>query len=323
MKESIKYSISLALIFGGTIQLFSQAIPSEDENIPYIITFGKNSSEKYGDDDFVQTLFFVIPEKTIEPFYIRVYDADVGGLLDEKYGAYSTKSKFSFYGGKGAFSTKDAKEESPRGNYKSGVLLSSKIFGEDIEADSKWYEFGPFNPKEGELQTEVGGYVFKMIVEGLEGDDGNLYKVFLSSNKNENVKVEGANSFCYEYTFRLDENPKAIAHIYPYVPTGVVTCEINIFDFDNAGVIRVVSVAKKGEVYVSQTEGVWSVEKFQVSKEEINTSLDIQFINNKVVKNNNVAVYIKNQYGELMPFYTSPIGGVPKFKYKIGVKPSK
>jgi hypothetical protein len=30
--------------------------------------------------------------------------------------------------------------------------------------------------------------------------------------------------------------------------------------------------------------------------------------------------YITNQYGELMPFYTVPIGGVPKYKYKIGVK---
>jgi hypothetical protein len=30
-----------------------------------------------------------------------------------------------------------------------------------------------------------------------------------------------------------------------------------------------------------------------------------------------MVLYVTNQYGELLPFYASPIGGIPKFKYKI------
>lgn len=307
----------------GSLHVNAQAIPSEDEKIPYLTTFSKGAQSKFGDDDFVQIYFFVVPEKSNDPFYIRVYDPDNGGTIDEKNVAFNSKTKFSFYGGKGAHSDKAAKAQTPTGNYKSGVFITGKTFGEDAQYDAQWYEFGPFNPKEGELQPENGGYVFKMVVEGLEGDDGNLFKMFLSSSKDKNVKVEGANSFCYEYTFRLDDKVGSVSHIYPFIPQGVVSCEISVFDFDNAGLLRVVSVAKKGDMATSATEGSWSKSKFEITQEEINTSLDIQFINKKEVKNNNVAVFITNQYGELMPFYSLPIGGVPKYKYKIGVKPAK
>jgi hypothetical protein len=51
--------------------------------------------------------------------------------------------------------------------------------------------------------------------------------------------------------------------------------------------------------------------------------LDIQLIKNKKanIKSNNVVIYLENQYGELLPFYSIPIGGIPKYKYNIGIKP--
>jgi len=318
-KNTVLFTI---LLFFSCNFVCSQAIPSEDEKIPYFATFSKNAKLSFGDDDFVQIVFFVVPEKSNEPFYVRVYDADCGGTVDEKVSAFNSKTKFSFYGGKGAHSNKEAQGQTPKGNFKSGVFVTGKTFGEDATLDANWYEFGPFNPKEGELQPEYGGYVFKMVVEGLDGDDGNLYKLFLSSQKDKNVKVEGANTFYYEYTFRLEANNGYVGHIYPYIPKGVVSCEINVFDYDNAGIIRVVSVEKKSETFGSETEGVWSLVKFPIKPEEIGTSLDIQFINKKEVKNNNVAVFITNQFGESMPFYSLPIGGVPKYKYKIGMKPA-
>jgi hypothetical protein len=319
----IKKLILSAVLFLFVDQICAQAIPSEDEKIPYFTTFSKNAKLSFGDDDFVQVIFFVVPEKSNDPFYVRVYDPDNGGTIDEKVNAFNSKTKFSFYGGKGAQSNKDCQDQNPKGNYKSGVFITGKTFGEDPAQDAKWYEFGPFNPKEGELLPDLGGYVFKMVVEGLDGDDGNLYKLFLSSQKDKNVKVEGANSFYYEYTFRLDEKAGYVGHIYPYILPKVVEVDINTFDYDNAGTIRVVSVEKKGDMFASETEGVWAQVKFKIEAAEIGTSLDIQFINKKEVKNNNVAVYITNQFGEFMPFYSLPIGGVPKYKYKIGVKPSK
>ena len=316
-----KYFLFLLLL--SSASAFSQPVPSEDEKIKFLVTFSKQAKITFGDDDFVQVFFFVVPEKTIDPLYIRIFDAEVGGKNDENRGGFNSKTSFTIYGGKGAHSSKDAKSNSPSGNYKAGIELGHKTFGAAGEHDDKWYTFGPFNPVEGELQSDFGGYVFKIIVEGLDGDDGNLYKMFLSKNRDSNVSIEGGNSFSYEKTFRLDDENNSIAHIYPFITSNVKTVQVNIFDYDDEGIIRMVTIAKKGVLANSKTDGTWSTIDLTVEEEELNTSMDIQFIKKKRIKNNNVVVYITNQYKELLPFFTIPIGGVPKYKYKIGVKPGK
>jgi hypothetical protein len=301
------------------LAIHAQSVPSSDEKFEYLATFSKQADKKWGDDDYIQTVFFVIPENNKTPVYIRVYDPDNGGKIDENRGGFDSRTKFSVYGGKGAHSAPEAKLVEPKGNFKSGTLIATKTFDGAPEFDEKWYTFGPLNPSEGELQKDNGGYVFKLVIEGLDGDDGNLYKLFFSKLKDSNVAVEGGNSFCYEYGFRLPETKGFVSHIYPFLPANVVAVKINIFDYDDEGIVRTVTIAKKGEVVNSTTEGTWSTTEIKISKEELNTSMDIQFIRKKDVKNNNVGVYITNQYNETIPFYTIPIGGVPKYKYKIDV----
>ncbi|MCE3228652.1 MAG: hypothetical protein K0S32_3203 [Bacteroidetes bacterium] len=312
--------ILLLLFLIITSNVLAQQIPSEEEQIPYICTFSKNSDKHWGDDDFVQTFFFVIPESYKKPVYIRILDPETGGTIDENHGPFNSKTRFSIYGGNKAHSDPAAKNPDPTGNYKSGTLLATQTFSNEKNYDGKWYSFGPFNPIEGELQNDIGGRVLKVVIEGLEGDDGNLYRLFLSSNADENKPVEGGNGFAYEYCFRLADSKGSTSHLYPFVSQNVTAVKIKIFDFDNDGLIRVVSVAKKGDVNIPSVEGTWLESTHRISKPEINTSLDVQFVKQKDIKNNNIVVFISNQYGELMPFFTSPIGGIPKYAYKIGVK---
>jgi len=303
---------------------FSQPTPTVEENIPYLVTFGKEGSTKWGDDDFCQIFFFSVPETQKEPVFIRVYDPDTGGEIDEQKGDFNTKISFSVYGGKGCISNKDARTTQPTGSYKSGNLLSSKTFGINNTYDKNWYSFGPFNPTEGELMHEYGGYIFKIIAEGISGDDGNLYKYYLSTGSDKNNPVEGGNSFTYEYTFRLYNDFKSVSHIYPYIDDKVISLKQSNFDWDNDGAIRIISVAKNGELCKVSGDANWASSEHIVVKEEKGTSYDIQFIkSNSLQKNNNVVLYVTNQYGELLPFYTAPIGGVPKYKYSIGVKTKK
>jgi hypothetical protein len=317
-----RFRIVIAMCLLGA-NLFAQQVPSTDEKIPFLCTFSKASDPDWGDDDFVQIFFFVIPSSEKNPVYIRVFDPEVGGRNDEVHGDFNSKTRFAVYGGKGAHSNPDAKKNDPSGNYKSGIELNSKIFSKDTATDNKWHTFGPFNPVEGELQNELSGYVFKLVIEGLDGDDGNLYRLFLSSQPNSNKAIEGANAFAYEYSLRLFDTRGAVSHLYPFVGAGVTSVKIKVFDFDDDGILRIVSVAKKGELAKSSGNGNWITTEHKVVNDEINTSLDIQFIKQKDSKNNNVVVNVTNQYGELMPFFTAPIGGVPKFKFKIGVKVDK
>jgi hypothetical protein len=312
------------LLIGIFVQIFlrttAQSIPSVEEKIPFICTFSKNSDVKWGDDDFVQTFFFVIPESYKKPVYIRIFDPDLGGMYDENHGPFDSRTKFSVYGGNKAHSDPDAKSPDPKGNFRSGILLASKIYGNDKNFDNKWVTLGPFNPIEGELQKDIGGRVFKVIIEGQEGDDGNLYRLFLSSVADDNKAIEGGNGFAYEYAFRLFDAKGSVSHLYPFVTENVTAVKIKVFDYDNEGIIRVISVAKKGDVCKLSEEGLWIESMHRVTKEEVNTSLDIQFIKQNEVKNNNIVVFISNQYGEFLPFYTSPIGGIPKYLFKIGIK---
>ncbi len=317
----LKTFAALLLCAAAPAASFAQPIPSQDENIPYLVTFGKNADKKWGDDDFVQVFFFAVPDSRKDPVYIRVYDPDVGGKVDEDRSGFNTKTKFTIYGGKGCHSDPDARKTSPEGNFKSGVMLATKTYGADAKVDGQWITFGPFNPVEGELQPEFGGYVFKMVVEGQEGDDGNLYKVFLSGKSEQNINIEGGNGFTYEYSFRTNENAGTLCHLYPFVGKNVISVKVNTFDYDKEGMIRIISVSKNGELAEVSDDGNWSVSTHKVTEAEINTSLDVQMVKKNAVKNNNIVMYITNQYGVAMPFFTVPIGGAPKFKSSIKVKP--
>lgn len=297
---------------------YAQIMPSPDENIPFLVTFSKSSDKTWGDDDNVQIYFFTIPKDSKTPFYIRIFDADNGGKYDENRNGFNSKTKFSIYGGKGAHSNQAAKATNPKDNYNSGILLNTKTFGNDAQYDDKWYNFGPINPTEGELEPELG-YVFKLVVDGTEGDDGNLYRLSLSTQKEENAMVEGGNISTYEYCIRTSDTPGSVSHLYPFVTKGVVSITIDVFDYDDEGLIRIISVSKKGENTKLDKADNREISKHTIVDAEINTSLDVQFIKNKPVKNNNITVSILNQYGESLPFYTVPIGGVPKYKYKIKV----
>ncbi|MCP4520792.1 MAG: hypothetical protein GY827_03710 [Cytophagales bacterium] len=313
-----KSNFTLLMAFFIITQLFAQRIPDANSNIDYLCTFGKAAGKNWGDDDHVQTFFFVIPKTQTTPVYLRVYDPDLGGEIDQINGEFNSKTKFAIYGGKEAFTNKDVHDVNPKGNYKSGVLLASKVFGISPKHDKKWYTFGPFNPLEGELVESMGGYIFKVIAQGVTGDDGNLYRYFLSTEADNNKEVEGANAFTYEYCFRLKEQKNAVTHLYPFIQKDVISITQHNFDFDfqagDRGGITIYSVAKNRQRgSISQNDG-WATSKHLMTPAERNTTIDIQITPGKEA-NNDMVLYILNQYNKPVAFYTIPIGGPPKYKY--------
>ena len=322
MENRYKIYWIIILFILTVYNLYSQSAPAAEENIQYLVTFGADSEKSWGDDDFCQIFFFRVPTNQTEPIYIRVFDPDTGGELDEGKGEFDTQVSFSVYGGEGCWSNEDAQRVDPIGNYKSGNLLASKIFKESSRYDNNWYTFGPFNPFEGEYVEKFDGRIFKIIAEGLSGDDGNLYKYFLSTSPKENKEVEGGNIFTYEYTFRLSNNQNNVSQIYPYIDDKTISIKISNFDWDDDGFIRIVSVAKNGLICETSGENNWVVREFPIIEEEKNTSIEIQFIKNraKLIKNNNVVVTVQNQYGDILPFFVVPIGGIPVYNPKVRMK---
>lgn len=318
----VKHLLVLIFILTGLADAFPQPAPSVEENIPYLVTFGGEALSSWGDDDFCQIFFFKIPASQTNPIYIRVYDPETGGELDEPKGEFNTTVKFSVYGGTGSWSDKDAQATAPVGNYKSGTLLASKTFGNEPQYDKKYYTFGPFNPFEGEYIEKLGGRIFKIIAQGITGDDGNLYRYFLSTSPDKNIPVEGGNFFTYKYHFRMPNDQNQVSQIYPYVDDKTISIEISNFDWDNDGQIKIISVAKNGVLCDVSGENNWVKRTFPIVEAEKNTSIEVQFEKNKASKilNNNVVVIVRNQYGVSLPFYVLPIGGIPIYKPKIQMR---
>jgi hypothetical protein len=317
-----RYALVISFILSTGIGLFSQSAPAIDENIPYLVTFGGDAKTSWGDDDFCQIFYCIIPPSQTGPVYIRVYDPDTGGDLDELKGEFNTIVNFSIYGGNDCWSDTAAQVLKNSENIKSGYLLSSKSFGNEPKYDKKWYSFGPFNPSEGKSVEKLGGRVFKIVSQGISGDDGNLYKYFLSTSPIENVAVEGGNWFTYKYHFRLSDDQKHVSQIYPFVDDKTISIQISNFDWDNDGIIRIFSVAKNGILCDVSGENNWVIREFPIVDEEKNSTVEIQFIKNQSIqiRNNNVEVIVRNQYGISLPFYVVPIGGVPVYSPKIRMK---
>lgn len=314
------YIKQLALLLAILISTkqFAQQVPSAQENMMCLVTFGINGDHSWGDDDFSQTVFFSVPKNQIAPFYIRIFDPETYGELDEVKDGWDTKTKYSIYGGKDAYYDKDARGINPIGNYKSGILIESRIFGSEASTDGKWISFGPFNPQQGELVSEFDSYVFKVVIDGLKGDDGNGYKLFLSLKSDDNIAMDGGNAFAYEYSVRLFEVKNSIAHVYPYADNLITGFKIKTFDFDNDGDVKLFSSMKNGRLVTTSNNNEWSTNSQPIVEEEKNKCLDLQIIKKGDYKND-IVLYITNEYDVPVPFFAAPLGGLPRYKYNVKV----
>ncbi|MVN78387.1 hypothetical protein GO988_18810 [Hymenobacter sp. HMF4947] len=303
----------------------AQAVPNPAERIESLITFGAQAPTNVGDDDFTQTFFFLVPATERRPFYIRVFDPDCGGTLDAKVGEFNTRTEFSLYGGPDTHSGKGAVDPRPASPTAppTGRLIKQLTYGVDPAVDGKYVNFGPLNPLEGELVEQFEGYVFKVVVRGLSGNDGNLYRFFLSSSPNLNVPIPGGNAFTYEYCFRLPAAPPSgrpvVVHLYPFANEHVVSIKQSNFDMDSGAKLTVFSVAKNGHESPVSGDGQWTSSVLPVDVKEHGLSLDFR-LTSKATVFNDMVFYVTDQYDKALPFFAVPLGGPPRYKYDIDMK---
>jgi hypothetical protein len=167
---------------------------------------------------------------------------------------------------------------------------------------------------------ELGGYIFKIVIDGLSGDDGNLYKLFMSVSNKENKEIEGGNAFMYEYSFRLNSGNQ-VSHLYPYIDQNTISIKQHNFDFDGDAYIKLVSMTIPGVKVNTSKDAVWAMSLHPMKEKDKKSCLDIQIVKTGSKNNNNAVFYITNQRGKYMQFHSIPIGAIPK--KKIGVRTIK
>lgn len=304
----------IVLIVVWTSCTYAQQFPASSDNIDYLVTSSTGAANSIGDDDHQQVIFFLIPEKYNQSFYIKIFDPEISGVADERKGSFNSTTSFTLFGGEGAHSDKASRSVNPS-DKDAGSFIERVEFGNDTKYDQKWYSLGPFNPKKGEFSNDFGGYIFKLVITGESGDDVNLYRLFLSAQEDNNVAIPGGNLFTYEYSFRLKSSAKTVAHVYPYIDNKVVSITQHNFDFDADGGMFIYSVKKKGETMRYSGDGEWKNSVHGLHYSEKMKCLDIQIVK-KGNWHNDLVMYIYNQYNEAVPFLASPIGNTgPQFGF--------
>ncbi|MCX7682472.1 MAG: hypothetical protein N2508_11030 [Anaerolineae bacterium] len=201
----------------------------------YLSLFGPLASGAAGDDDHIQLIFFELPADYAGSLYFRVFDANTGGSLDEAT-VGATTMRYALYGGTGAYTDPDARSPHPTTGVSAGTLLTEATVGNDPAYDGNWsLVFGPYTASDGEA---VGiKRVFKFVVEGRSGWEGNLYNVALSTDPTANVPPADVRVFAYAWTLPLPggNNPVNRAPIYPYVPLGTGLVGQYNWDLDYPG----------------------------------------------------------------------------------------
>ncbi len=316
--------IVIVLILLCSVAGWSDEVAHPSLNIPHLCTFGNQSDRDWGDDDFSQTVFFVVPPNVKDDVYIRVFDPDVGGRIDEIQGSWNTRTRFSVYGGEGAYTTPGAKGLDPEGDYRSGTLLADEIYGKDSEVDGQWIILAKVSPTQGEF---VGGnYLIKVVVDGIEGDDGNLYNLDCSIYSDGTTSPTVIETFAYEWSFRLPNETGTVIYTFPFlVPTEVTSIVYHLWDFDSDNRMYLNSPTRPGlPAYVSGND-VWAVTKYNLGvggkviedksgKRWLDTTYNILEddynapwlfeIHKGTFTNNDIALYITDQNGDLIPMYS-------------------
>ena len=121
----------------------------------------------------------------------------------------------------------------------------------------------------------------------------------------------------------MHNSGKEVSHVYPYIDNLTTSVRQGNFDWDYDGELKIITNTRYAVHLKKSGDGNWIRSEHKVLKKEKESSFDVQFHKNKEkpAKNNNVSFYITNQYGENVPFFTIPIGGIPKPSPSIKLTP--
>ena len=171
----VGFAASWIVFLGGG---WSAAVQAQEA--PLVVTYGPAASTAEGDPDFREVIFLSVPDGLKDRLYLRVFDPDTGGEHDLVYDAADdTQVRFTLFGGEGAYTgVAGAGVEPGAEQLAAGTTLGEQVVAASAALDDRWQTLFSVTADQGEA---VGGRrIFRLQVEGVSGDDANLYGATLS-----------------------------------------------------------------------------------------------------------------------------------------------
>lgn len=194
----------------------------------YLAVHGPDAPRSVGDPNSLQALYFDVPVSATAPIYVRVFDAETGGNLDARRGAFNTKTRFVILGGASANEVHGI-DHNPARNRRLTFPASDVIFDETVGAnnriDGRYWNLGALPiPKGYTVSADTRRFV--LLVFAVEGDDANYFDYVLSTDPDGKVPPPGVSMFTYELTLRTPETRSFTGEIHlPVAGLGGVVIE--------------------------------------------------------------------------------------------------
>lgn len=236
------------------------------------INYGPKASPDEGDDNYVQVINIKLPVDYSGNAYLRLYDMSCGSSIDIPLGNWDSRFRFSIY--KNEFTEDNIRKEPgyKANNYSN--IISHFETSYDSRYFNKWYTFANL------AKHQSGNSVYSLLVEGTEGNDGNAFEIFVSSDSLSNVPVEGVEIYSYEPTISLNQFSGLISFSV-LAKHDDETITLNTFDFD--GTRSYFSSLLKNEILnVEANRRGWNQNNYDLTTYEMDNycSIDIGPQNN-------------------------------------------
>ncbi len=280
------------LIWGVSLMLLGGLAPCLASQESLLITYGPDAQIREGDDDFTQIIHFRLPVTSEAPLYLRVFDADIGGQLDAAYrGAWNTSTSFRFFGDIPQPGATDADLAALQDR-----LIVEERFGVDPFRDNSWYTLTSFAPSAGRI---VDGYaLFSLVVQGLSGDDGNVFSAVISQQEKRNVPPVGLEQFTYRPTLHLP-NSRSLAELRFTIPQTAEKLVVSNFDAPGARLRLETPVRDRVKVTPSE-QGKWTSTTLDLTEDELGALAALTFFGGAEMPND-ATFMITAEPGGLLP----------------------
>lgn len=247
-----------ALFLLSAVLVLSASTTAQQARGLFLAVHGPEAPRSVGDPNSLQALYFDIPADFTKPVHVRIFDAETGGHLDGRRGAFNTRTRFVILGGASANEIHGIDHNPSRNRrmtFPDRDVIFDETVGQNARIDGRYWAL-PALPLDKGLPVAGNKRRFVMLVMGVEGDDANYFDYVLSTDPNDKVEPQGASMFTYELTLRTPDSRSFVGEVR--IPTaGLEAVRIETFGTNQAP-MRVDIPFRDPVVLASPAAGVWN-----------------------------------------------------------------
>lgn len=297
---------SLALLVPGGV---STAVAAEN---PLLITYGNRAPIREGDPDFRQLVRFSVPETFEGMLHVRVFDADTGGQHDEEFLRFDTSMRYVVYAASADISDGLSRDQNGfLSEQSAGRLLGESTISVDKAFDGSWATL--FTVKAEQGQVIAGRREFFLLVEGISGDDGNVFDVFVSREDDENLQPEGIKLYSFIPTVRVPDRDR-LTELRLRTPAD--TRQLDVGNFDTSRGEVVFTTPFRTMLLDSTLQGEWVKTRITLGDSEKDELAAVAFGGGREIPND-ITFYVTDPAGKPLAIELPPRSILPNKRPQI------